>query len=114
MPAPIVGDLLDLFPDEIVLEHAPAPDNWGDFSSSGYTTVSPNPRARIVDQVVMVKGPNNVEVKSTQHVVLAGVFNVKIDSRITLPSRFEVRQPKIVAYKQPTDENGPHHEKVFF
>jgi len=113
VPAPIVPDLLDLFPDVVVIEHRLTTAGFGvETYASGVDVVSAP--ARIVGQVTEVRGPDGQLVRSTQHAVLAGVFDITVLDRFTLPSRFPIVRPRAVAIRLSTDENGPHHETVYF
>lgn len=112
MPNEIVTALLDLFPDTVRLRNRAATSGFGNESWAAF--VSPNPRARIVGKKMNIEGPNGQVIKSSMHVILAGVFDVTVLTEITLPARFLPRIPKIVAVRYSTDENGPHHETVYF
>jgi hypothetical protein len=112
MPASIVPALLDLFSDTVTLERAGTPNTFGEVTYSA--AVSPSPRARIVEKTMQIRNLSGQRVKSSQHIILAGVYNVTILDRITLPDRYPLRTPKIVGTKISTDENGPHHETVYF
>lgn len=112
MPKEIVTDLLDMFPDKVVLERRGATDGFGE--ESGWAVIDSAVKARIADKTMNVRNSTNQVVASKQHVILAGVFELTELDRVTLPARFSVRQPQIVAVETTTDENGPHHETVYF
>lgn len=111
MPASLIPALLDMFTDDIGLRYPASVDAFGE--PGGMTSVSPSPKGRIVDQTMQVRGAAGKMVKSSQHVVLAGVFGVQVTWEITLPDRYPIRQPAILGTKISMDENGPHHETVY-
>lgn len=51
---------------------------------------------------------------STVKVTLAGVFSVNVTDEYTLPARFVPRIMPAIMVKRVSDENGPHHEVVYF
>lgn len=108
--AGIVGDLLDLFPDTVVVEPAPAPDVYGASSFGPPQSV----RARVTGKTTVVRGADGQERVSKVTCYLAGAFGVTTRDRFTLPPRFTPQQPAAIAVDQATDESGPHHETVFF
>jgi len=45
---------------------------------------------------------------------VAGVPGATVNDRFTLPARFSPLQPLPLAVEHVPDENGPHHEVVYF
>lgn len=66
--------------------------------------------AALVEQKArMVRDSQGTQVMSSTSVYLATGADVKTDSRVTLPTGFTPRQPKIVSVERPSDENGDVH-----
>lgn len=57
----------------------------------------------------MVRDATGREVMSSASVYLATQADVKADARVTLPTGFTPRQPKIIAVDRPSDEDGVTH-----
>jgi hypothetical protein len=109
----ILGDLADFFPDTI--SGQPGSQNaYGDFVASGSATsvncyISQKART-LVDRT------SGREVVSTVKVTIDGVpgFNTR-DYRYTLPARYAPGTDlEAMAWKSVSDEDGPHHEVLFF
>lgn len=110
MPAPIVDDLLDLFPDIVIVR--PFQSQSGKGAESYGSPV--NRRAQVTQRVQIVKDPSGQERVSRVMAILAGAFNTSPQDEFTLPARFDPNKPKAIAVAHRTDENGPHHEVVYF
>jgi len=108
---PIVDDLLDLMPDEIGVE--PYIDSDGRGKANSDALVNRTCRISTGHQKI-VRDAAGKEVVSTIMVVLGGAFNIRALDRFTLPVRFSPRQPVAISVVHSSDENGPHHERVFF
>jgi hypothetical protein len=111
MPKPIIDDLLDMFPDTVDVEEPSAYDTYG--RPTGYGTKK-TIAARVTGRIMVVKGMDGQEKVSTVQVVIAGVVGVTPQARVTLPARYVPNQPKVIAVSKATDENGPHHERIYF
>lgn len=110
MPAPITGALADMFPDTVVWE---AVTPGGGIGSD--TTAAPvNLTCRVSGKIRRVRGLDGVERVSTVMMVVPSTPGIKTGDLITLPTRFDPRQPSIIAVAKQTDENGAHHETVYF
>ena len=110
MADPIVDDLADLFTDTVTVEPVVGADGFGD------TTYGPGVTraARVSGKIMTVRDQGGQETVSTVQVTLAGAFGVTVKDRFTLPARFVPTQPLPIAVKEASDENGPHHETVYF
>lgn len=111
MPDPIVDDLLDLMPDEIGVEPY--------ISSDGRGVRSYGPLVNRVCRISsghhkIVRDASGQEKVSTIMAVFGGAFNITAKDRFTLPVRFSPRQPVPISVVHSSDENGAHHERVFF
>lgn len=112
MPQPIVADLAELFSETVVVEAYTGQAQHGvDTYASGVSRA-----CHIEGRSRVIRDLSGQERVSTVTVTLAGAFGTSEKDRITLPSRFAVTQPPILAVKRMTDENGEalgHHETVF-
>lgn len=116
----IVDELQDLYPDEITIERLEGRAVDGTPTYGDSLVVS----ARVSGKIQRVMGTDGNEHVTTVIAWLAGVNNVSTQDRYTLPPRFsrnrldpdnlQSRQFKAIAVEQVSDENGPHHEKVYF
>jgi len=110
MPPPIIPDLLDFFPDVVLVEPFLGKTT---LSSSTYGTVVSHP-AKVQGRHTKVRTSDGTEQVSSVNVLFAGVFGVQVRDRFTLPTRFSPTQPTPLAVSRATDENGAHHERVYF
>jgi hypothetical protein len=106
---PIISDLLDMFPDTVSY-NLPTIDGYGKETSGSASTI----RAFISGSTKQVRLGSGQIAISTMQVTVAGAPGLTVNHQITLPSRFSLKTPKIIAVKQNSDENGPHHEIVYF
>lgn len=118
----ILAELLaeGMFPDKITIEPTTGSDAYGTKTYGASYIVD----ARIVGRVKIVADQDGKESVSSVQATLAGSFNVSAADRFTLPARFSsnptdpdeiiARQPQALAVDQTSDENGPHHEVVYF
>lgn len=111
MPAPILPELLDLFPDIVTIEEPVA------FTTRGVPTgygPARSYRARVLGNIQKVMGADGQEKVSRLTVLVGGTPAVTIHARVTLPARFVPQQPTVISTHTATDENGVHHVRVFF
>lgn len=108
---PITGDLIELFPDTLVAEARTSTS--GGLTAHGYGAGVALP-ARISEKTVVVRGFDGQDKVSHVQARLGGYFGVTPEHRFTLPARFVPGVVKAVAVECYTDENGPHHERVYF
>lgn len=99
-----------MFADTIFVESGTRAQ-YGVFVPTGATQTVP---ARVIGKVRAVADETGRQRLSTVQATLAGVFNVSVGDRFTLPPRFQPNQPPAIAVDHLTDENGPHHEVVYF
>ncbi len=110
MADPIVDDLADLFTDTVTVESCVSVDGFGNPTYAAGAARA----ARVSGKVMTVRDQQGHETVSTVQVTLAGAFGVTVKDRFTLPARFVPTQPLPIAVKEASDENGPHHETVYF
>lgn len=110
MADPILNDLDELFADIITIEPYTGSDSMGDPTYGSATTW----KAKVRSHNMLVRDPGGREVISTVSVNIKGCPNLSIFDKVTLPADFTPRTPDIISIEKHRDENGPHHEKVFF
>jgi len=108
--ASIIPDLLDLFPDIVVVEEPTGFDRTG--KPLGYGAARQLP-ARVLGQNKIVRGSDGQEKVSSVTVLFGGAFGVTPKARVTLPARFVPRNPTVIAISHGEDENGAHHERAY-
>lgn len=114
MPAPIVPALLDMFPDTVQVR------TWTGQNSFGVATYAQAPgagvarTAQVSGRVRQVRTSDGRLVTSTVTVIFAGQFGLTVKDEYTLPVRFSPQKPEALAVDHGTDENGSHHETVYF
>lgn len=120
MAAPIVGELSELFPDDVTIEPLTSVDENGTPTYGTSYTV----KARMIGRTKLVADSDGQEHVSSVQAVLAGNYGATAKDRFTLPLRFSTntydpldvfaRQPRAIAVDNETDENGAHHQTVQF
>lgn len=123
MPPPIVPDLVELMVDTVQVESCTGSDRYG---ARSYAAPAQR-QAYVIGRTRLVRGQDGRERVSTTQAILAGVFGVTVQDRYTLPARFsrtpqetdptralQARQPEAIAVDHQSDENGGHHETVYF
>lgn len=120
MAAPLIGELAELFPDDVTVEPFVSADENGDATYGTAFTV----KARVIGRTKLVADSDGQEQVSSVQALLAGAFGVTAEDRFTLPVRFSTnsrnpsdlgaRQPRAISIDRETDENGAHHETVQF
>lgn len=110
--APIVDELIDLFADVIGVETAGVQDGEGTITYGA----SVDRVCRIGGGHMLVRDRDGRQQTSTVQVWIAGSFGLTADDRYTLPAGegFDPLQPKAISIGKWRDEDGAHHEKVFF
>lgn len=112
MPTPpITGDLTELFPDTLRAE--PRVSTSGGLGAHTYGAAVLLP-ARISEKTHVVRGFDGQDKVSHVYARLCGYYGVTPEHRFTLPARFSPSVVKAVAVECYTDDNGPHHETVYF
>lgn len=107
----ILDHLKDMFPDMIPVRRRISSSFKG--GSVDYSA-SKNFRGFIVGQHTMVRDINGKDVVSKAHIVFHGHFGFKLTDEFTLPPEFGTAKPRAIAVQEATDENGRHHQTVFF
>ena len=127
MADPLIPLLLDFFPDTIIVEPFTGNNRYGVKTYGAPLGTGGVIRARITGKVQTVEGDDGQEHVSRVNALLAGAYGVTAQDRFTLPVRFSTdknastpedqlraRQPTALSVAQVSDENGPHHERVYF
>jgi hypothetical protein len=100
-------------PDTLIATPGTELDAFGKFTA---TTPVLNLPCYISGKVRLVRDNTGREVVSNVKVTVGGVNNLTVRlHRYTLPARFEQKDDlRAILVKHVSDENGPHHEVVFF
>lgn len=107
----ILNDLADMFPDTMTVTPI-TKDGFGKVIASG--TAFPV-KVKLSNSEAQVMSEGVGLVTSNLQAIVLGAYNLTTDKhRYTLPSRFSPREPKPVSIGRRSDENGAHHETVFF
>lgn len=109
----ILADLSDCFPDTISAQPVTL-NAYGEFAASGDASAL---NCYISQKTRLIRDPvSGREVVSSVKVTVAGVFGLTTSGyRYTLPSRYDPRlNLEAMAVKPVSDEDGPHHEVLFF
>jgi hypothetical protein len=108
----LLDELQDMFPHSITVEPFVSSDGRGVKTYDG----TPVPRKCRIAQsnTKIIRDDTGIEEVSTVNAVFAETFDVTSKDRFTLPSGYEPTQPEGMAVTKAPDENGLHHERVFF
>ena len=117
----LIPDLLELMPDTVGVEAPGSESETGVIT--GYGTLT-NRHAHVTGILQQVLGNDGQEHTSKIQATFAGAFGLTVNHRYTLPARFstnpsdtsdtQARQHKAIAVGHQSDENGAHHEVVYF
>jgi hypothetical protein len=117
---PITGELMDMFGDDVIVEPFLSVDSHGVVTYGPPTTYP----ARVIGRSRMALDADGREHVSNVQAMFPGEFGLSAQDRYTLPVRFSSaprdpdnlygRQPVALAVDRSTDENGPHHQTVYF
>ena len=107
----LLDELQDMFPHSITVEPFSSADGRG-VKTYG-TGVSRKCRIAQSNNKV-IRDDTGIEDVSTVNAVFAVKFGVTAKDRFTLPSGYEPTQPEGMAVTKAVDENGQHHERIFF
>lgn len=120
MPDEIYTELAELCADTVVVQTYLTSDIEGQASYGSTRTLI----ARVIGRTRLVLGSDGVEQVSNVQVVFPGPVGVTAQDLFTLPVRFSAdpnnpsnlraRQPQAIAVDRESDENGAHHETVYF
>jgi hypothetical protein len=110
--ASIVTDLLDMMPDTIIATPVVL-NGYGEVIPSGEVLALP---CYVSGRQQLVRDAGGQEVTSNRHAVVGGVNSLTVAGhRYTLPARFDPREDlRAIAVKPSSDEDGAHHETVYF
>ncbi|MBW2084438.1 MAG: hypothetical protein JRI54_00180 [Deltaproteobacteria bacterium] len=100
-------DFKDFFPHTIVIEPFLGRNDYGEPIYGDATSYN----ARVVGKQKLVRTPSGEEKVSSSQVYIYEISNVSPEDRVTLP---DGSSPPILAVAKFPDENGDHHEVVFF
>lgn len=100
--------LLSLFTDSVTIKPFLSRD-FQNVESFGAAVAFQAHVTASVEQVVRPTGDTAV---ATHRVVLTDRFTIDERSRITMPARFRIVNPEIMAVLEWTDDNGPHHTTI--
>lgn len=103
----IVSALLDMMPDTITVQRVTT-DEFGAETLSTLGTF----RAYISGPVSESRSRGRMQ-KSSVTAIVAGT-GFRVTDVFTLPARFSPNQPKATSIDRATDENGAHHETIYF
>ena len=111
MAPSIVPDLLDMMPDTVLMQ-AGTFDSRGKFTPVGTPVEIPANVHGITGEAKDGTGRtvHGAKVRAT----LGGIFGATERHQFTLPARFQPNVVRPLLVEQSTDENGPHHETVWF
>ena len=119
MASNIIPDLIEFFPDVVAWKKLLTTDSGG--NNPTYAATATNLQVRISNKLVVVASAGGTEHQSMLHFICAGAVGAPgvplgLDAKdeYTLPARFADRTPEAKAVTSASDENGVHHEKVFF
>ena len=109
----IIDDLNPLFSDSVIVEVHLDDDGFGNegFVSGGGTPYDCHVGAG--GKVINLPATNQDYITKGM-VTFAGAFGVKRGDRLTLPADFDPRVVIVEQAAKPRDEDGVHHDKVFF
>lgn len=110
MPSEIYSDLAELFADKVLVSGFVSADELGERSYSAGVNVP----CRITGSHRIVLDREGQQRLSTMQMICKGAYSLTPDDLYTLPARFDPRYPQCISVQRHTDENGEHHETVFF
>ena len=105
----IEAEFLELMVDTVVITTATGVRNL--YAREGQSSTSASYRGRYVRRNQMVRDDAGDEVVSRSQLWLFGAPSLTPRDKITLP---DGTTPVILAVERYPDDNGAHHEKVFF
>lgn len=111
MVAQIIDDLTEFFVDDMTTREVLTRDMKGRPLTWSDPVVY---KVRIGGQHKVVRDEAGQERVSTLQAWVMGAPGLTIEHEYTLPSRFTPPAPPALSVSQFSDENGPHHEVVYF
>jgi len=107
----LLDELQDMFPHSITVEPFVSSDGRG---KKTYGAGVPRKCRIAQSNTKIIRDDTGIEEVSTVNAVFAETFGVTSKDRFTLPSGFVPTQPEGMAVTKAPDENGLHHERIFF
>jgi hypothetical protein len=109
-----------MFPSDLIVETYAGSDEFGSDNFEDPVTLS----AQISGRMLSVVGSDGQEHVSRVQATVPGPYGLTAKNRYTLPLEYSLepwnpdnlgaRQPEAIAVAREPDENGPHHETVYF
>lgn len=110
MADPILDALDDMFPDTATMQ-AGTWDKYGKFSATGDPETLSVYLSGKIREVTDLSGAKRI---SSLKMTIKGTPGASVHHVFVLPERFKPRSPQPIVVKPVSDENGAHHEVVFF
>lgn len=110
MTSEIYTALADLFSDTILVSGFVSSSETGDRTYSAGVTID----CMVFGKQQLVKNSQGQDQISTVQVITKGYYGINPLDLIQIPVRFDLREPAIISVEKYTDENGPHHETIYF
>jgi hypothetical protein len=120
MADPITDDLADMFVDQVIVERFVSVTQSGDASYGAPETYT----ARVIGRTRLAMDQDGREHVSNVQAMFPGPYGLTARDRFTLPvshsanpndpTDLTARQPQAIAVDRSPDENGPHHEVIYF
>lgn len=107
----LLDELQDMFPNSITVEPFVSSDGRG--KKSYGAGVSRKCRIGQSNNKV-IRDDTGIEDVSTVNAVFASLFGVTSKDRFTMSSGYKPTQPEAMSVTLAPDEDGAHHERVFF
>jgi hypothetical protein len=101
------SDFDELMTQTLTLEPRSAVDKYGEESYGAAVSVT----CRIVGMPKMVRAADGREVVSNGHAFTSGPSGATVTDRLTLP---DSTHPVIIRVDSFPDEDGPHHDIIYF
>jgi hypothetical protein len=103
----IEAEFAELMVDTVLVAKLSARSAYGDRTYGADVSYE----ARVVVQNKMVRTQQGDEVVSRSHAYIFGAPGITVDDRVTLA---DGSQPVLLSVEQFPDENGAHHEVLYF
>lgn len=100
-----------MFPDTMVVRPY---QSQATFMGGGNFGTSVNVKCKITGKTTIVRDPAGKEQTSSLFATTDGHNSLTVHDEYTLPVRFDPRVVKAISVEDISDENGPHHQRVFF
>lgn len=111
MAGSIIPALSDMFPDVVTVRHITGKDGFGRVQGTGSASTIP---CKIRATRQMVTSEAGDQRKATLRLVTAGYFALVETDQFTLPAAYGPSPKSPLSVDTKHDENGPHHQTVYF